>query len=112
MMKDFLLNWLKLPKNTDWKSSKKGTVFREKSITISPPPPPPGLYNNIKAVPGAWTWCPIMVNIVGHLIISTHPFWQVPILKFGQGASAHVEGVDIVQGHLAHGVSGHQVLVC
>ena len=33
MMKDFLLNWLKLPKNTDWKSWKKGTVFRETSIT-------------------------------------------------------------------------------
>ena len=33
MMKDFLLNWLKLPKNTDWKSSKKGTVFGETSIT-------------------------------------------------------------------------------
>ena len=52
---------------------------------------------------------------VGHLIISTHPpppFRQVPILKFGQGASAHVKGVDIVQGHLAYGVSGHQVPVC
>ena len=111
MMKDFLLNWLKLPKNTDWKSSKKGTVFRETSITISPPPAPTRDCT-IKAVPGAWKWCPIMLIIVGHLIISTHPFQQLPILKFGQGASAHVKGGDIVQGHLVHGVSGHQVLVC
>ena len=51
-----------------------------------------------------------MVIIVGHLIISTHHFQQVAILKFGQGASARVKGGDILQGHLVHGVSGHQVM--
>ena len=46
--------------------------------------------------------------LVRWVLTWTHPFFQEPTLKFGHGAGAQVQGLDLVLRHQ----SGHRVLVC